>query len=558
MSAYQAAVQLQIVAQNSVTNALKPLQGHHPLLDVLITVFAIQGTTELTQMMKGLPNAAKDVLIRALKLIKYVLTLTARRAAFWRKQAPKNEYTEQAVVKLYTPEKQKNPLYETVVYYLTHVLHWKIESQDPKKGDDVVHEIYLSKEEKVDTKQRATQARSMERPPDNVVCVVTFRGQDVKVVFGSETTKISGMNMQLVEVNNNYVRLTGEHPGILKELLYDAKVAYGEFCETKGKGRQVFTNSGAKWMATNDAAARKIETVILPPEMKEEFMRLLRTFRDGETFYADMGLKYAMKILLHGKPGCGKSSVAQAIAYVLNRNVYLVNLSAIKDLPTFQALMFDASIRNAVLVLDDVDTHEVFNDREAVAVQAPVGQSDVRVVIENHSNIPKPTGKEPAPVTLGTWLDYLDGQNTPSGLVVVVCTNRINVLDPAIVRDGRMNIVIEMKACVGTMVYDFFERFFPMRITEQKYLDLIKRIPDGVLTPCIVSNTFMTYRTDPDMAFAKLFEKIANIKEGKLTPQRSTTCALETKEEATEEMKEEMKDEAKEEAKEETKEDEDQ
>ena len=218
-STYQAAIQLQLAAQQGVTNALKPLQGHHPLLDVVITVFAIQGTTELTQMMKGLPQMVKDTVVRVLKLIKFALSLAWRRIQIARNKQPKKDYKEEYVVKAYTPEKNKNVLYEPVHVYITNVLGWEVaEKPDPEKGDNTVHEMYLGKDDKVDTKRRAGQTHVMERPPDNVECITKFRDQNLKVTFGSETTKVFGVNMQLTEVQNNTIRLSGMSVGIVKAL----------------------------------------------------------------------------------------------------------------------------------------------------------------------------------------------------------------------------------------------------------------------------------------------------------------------------------------------------
>lgn len=56
------------------------------------------------------------------------------------------------------------------------------------------------------------------------------------------------------------------------------------------------------------------------------------------------------------------------------------------------------------------------------------------------------TSREDAPkaVSAGALLNALDGITTPNGLITIMTTNRLAVLDDAIVRPGRADIVEEI------------------------------------------------------------------------------------------------------------------
>jgi predicted AAA+ superfamily ATPase len=164
----------------------------------------------------------------------------------------------------------------------------------------------------------------------------------------------------------------------------------------------------------SDVPRRPLETVVLKEGQKERIMAYLRRFLDSEQDYVKLGIPFRTGILLYGNPGSGKSSTAATIAYELGMDIYYVSLSSLDgDDELAQALNNVPS--NSIVILEDIDTYHGATDRD------------------NDEG-----------VTMQGLLNCLDGFVAPHGVITIMTTNRLDVLDPAIVRPGRVDLREEL------------------------------------------------------------------------------------------------------------------
>ena len=54
---------------------------------------------------------------------------------------------------------------------------------------------------------------------------------------------------------------------------------------------------------------------------KDELMKKIQFFNDNESWYVENGIPYMFGLLLHGEPGCGKTSTIKAIANMTQRHI---------------------------------------------------------------------------------------------------------------------------------------------------------------------------------------------------------------------------------------------
>eukprot|EP01041_Mallomonas_annulata_P014404 gene14404-30670_t len=111
------------------------------------------------------------------------------------------------------------------------------------------------------------------------------------------------------------------------------------------------------WRTESICKARSLQSVILATKVKEKLFNDVDRFLDPktQTFYAKHGIPYRRSYLFHGVPGAGKTSLIQALAGKLNRNLYYIQ-------PT-DPEMTDDSLRssiaevaeNAIIVIEDID-----------------------------------------------------------------------------------------------------------------------------------------------------------------------------------------------------------
>ena len=154
--------------------------------------------------------------------------------------------------------------------------------------------------------------------------------------------------------------------------------------------------------------------------------------------------------MLYGPPGTGKTSLVSALAARFKLSIYLVNLtefndkslvSAIKDIPP-----------NSVIVFEDIDC--VKTGRARVD-----GDEPARKQLGKPAEKPDPT--EQFGVTLSGLLNALDGFNAPEDVLFVMTTNKVEALDEALLRPGRIDYRLYMGQAGEEQKTELYRRFFP-------------------------------------------------------------------------------------------------
>merc|ERR1712154_482024 len=113
---------------------------------------------------------------------------------------------------------------------------------------------------------------------------------------------------------------------------------------------------------------------------------------------------------------------------------------------------------------------------------------------------PKQTEKS-SEIKLSDLLEAFDGVLEMGGRMMVMTTNHLEKLDPALIRPGRVNLSLEFKRCTKQAIGEFFETFFP-----NIPLDM-ENVQDGVWTPAEVAQICINHQDDVDLAIEKIYER---------------------------------------------------
>ncbi|XP_067650760.1 mitochondrial inner membrane m-AAA protease component AFG3L2-like [Haliotis asinina] len=156
-------------------------------------------------------------------------------------------------------------------------------------------------------------------------------------------------------------------------------------------------------------------------EAKVEIMEFVNFLKNPQQ-YIDLGAKIPKGAILTGPPGTGKTLLAKATAG--EANVPFITVSGSEFLEMFVGVgpsrvrdMFSMARKNApcILFIDEIDA---------------VGRKRGGRSIGGHSEQEN---------TLNQLLVEMDGFNTQSGVVVLAATNRVDILDGALLRPGRFD-----------------------------------------------------------------------------------------------------------------------
>ncbi len=156
-------------------------------------------------------------------------------------------------------------------------------------------------------------------------------------------------------------------------------------------------------------------------EEKEELREIVEFLRDVKK-YTKLGARIPHGILLVGPPGTGKTLLAKAVAgeagvpfYSISGSDFVemyvgVGASRVRDL-------FDTARKNtaSIIFIDEIDA------------------------VGRHRGSGLGGGHDEREQTLNQLLVEMDGFGSHDGIVVIAATNRLDILDPALLRPGRFD-----------------------------------------------------------------------------------------------------------------------
>lgn len=263
----------------------------------------------------------------------------------------------------------------------------------------------------------------------------------------------------------------------------------------------LFDSTISGYTAQMSDNSKTFDSIILPEGEKQRLMGDLESFIASESFYKTRGIAWTRGYLFHGLPGCGKTSLIKAISFVNKLDLYVLNLNDITDDAQLRKA-FSAMPSKCVLVLEDIDCMGTIAHRRERDEGDEEGeqQKDHQGTVSGkrqrlHESASRIDDEGP-PIgpSLSELLNQMDGIASFHGRITIMTTNRINVLDEALIRPGRIDYKIEFKYCKLFEVQAFWELFlpdtpFPTGLPFDLY--------EPFLTASMVSGMLLANRTDP-------------------------------------------------------------
>jgi mitochondrial chaperone BCS1 len=201
------------------------------------------------------------------------------------------------------------------------------------------------------------------------------------------------------------------------------------------------------WTHVRAYAPRSLSSVILKAGENEHLNRDIERFRASRQRYRALGVPYHRGYLFYGPPGTGKTSLVSALAAKFGMSIYAINLTEFND-RSLKNAVYDIP-ENSFILFEDIDCMATGNARPHSGSLAS-GQ-----IFQKHDPMDR------FGVTLSGLLNVLDGFNAPENVLFVMTTNRIEALDEALLRPGRIDYKLLLGKAVEPQKLELYRRFFP-------------------------------------------------------------------------------------------------
>ncbi|MDY4820107.1 MAG: ATP-dependent zinc metalloprotease FtsH [Lachnospiraceae bacterium] len=258
---------------------------------------------------------------------------------------------------------------------------------------------------------------------------VTFASGQEKTLYATDISELeklvrdNGIEPRVLDIQRESIFLTSILPTLIIVvavafffIMMNAQNAGGSSSARMmnfGKSRAKLANVGDDKVTLKDVAGLR--------EEKEELEEIIDFLREPAK-YTKVGARIPKGVLLEGPPGTGKTLLAKAIAG--EANVPFFSISGSDFVEMFVGVgasrvrdLFLEAKRHApcIVFIDEID---------AVARRRGTGMGG---------------GHDEREQTLNQLLVEMDGFGVNEGIIVVAATNRVDILDPAILRPGRFD-----------------------------------------------------------------------------------------------------------------------
>ncbi len=287
---------------------------------------------------------------------------------------------------------------------------------------EFVNDVNKGKVESVVIRQNA-------EVPTGVLSVKVSGTQNVKSVYVSDVKQVEEILLDkditytLKDVTRQSVLLTSILPfGLsLIVLIFFMMMMTRQAGGGGGNAKMMNFGKSRARMISGDDNKVTFKDVAGLNEEKEELEEIVDFLKDPVR-YTSLGARIPKGVILTGAPGTGKTLLAKAVAG--EANVPFFSISGSDFVEMFVGVgasrvrdMFEEAKKNApcIIFIDEID---------AVARRRGTGMGG---------------GHDEREQTLNQMLVEMDGFGVNEGIIVMAATNRIDILDPAILRPGRFD-----------------------------------------------------------------------------------------------------------------------
>lgn len=246
---------------------------------------------------------------------------------------------------------------------------------------------------------------------------------------------------------------------------------------------------------------------------KNDIINKINFFINNPDWYKKRGIPYTLGFLLWGEPGCGKTGFIKALMNLTGRHGVSIKLNNKFDLSKLRELIYDDELSDdliipqdkRILIFEDIDCMgDIVKDRDKIKISEQSNQfnspetkkksdgSETILLLEHLEQNQNPNNN------LSYFLNILDGLQECPGRIIVMTTNKPEILDKALIRPGRIDYNInftkatiqDIKSICNFYWFDSDNKNINIPSYEIPYLANLKYSHAEIVNICRTSNTF--------------------------------------------------------------------
>jgi ATP-dependent 26S proteasome regulatory subunit len=210
---------------------------------------------------------------------------------------------------------------------------------------------------------------------------------------------------------------------------------------------------------------REMNTVFLENKLKDRVINDIEKFIDSKEDYIKFGQSYKRNYLFYGPPGSGKTSFIYALASKFDFKIFIINITPDLTNDVFINLIqnIESKKQSSILILEDIDA--LFKERK--------------------------TSNEHW-ITFSGILNIFDGIFCKEKLLIFLTTNHKELLDPALLRPGRIDYILEFEMAKKEQIEQMYEYFFKDKKIFEQFWRAIRHYSN--LTTAYFQKFFFEFR----------------------------------------------------------------
>lgn len=251
-------------------------------------------------------------------------------------------------------------------------------------------------------------------------------------------------------------------------------------------------------------------------------------FCKNKKWYDEKGIPYTLGLLLSGNPGTGKTSTIKCLANETNRHICNINLNNDITKRQLENLFFDENIcvlnqntgqtetfciplDQRIYVLEDIDCQsDIVKERSLLKTEKMQSGTEK----EKTDNKIKEEFEDKHKIDLSFLLNLLDGVLENPGRIVIMTSNHPDMLDTALIRPGRIDIIAKFQNCLNETIVNMLEFFYDIKLSQED-IDNIMTLEPEIVTPAefskIMFENFRDYKKSME-CLTDLSEKFKHAK----------------------------------------------